>query len=545
MAIQRLLLLAVAWAALALSTAGSETVKAAGVGVIAAVALMRDPRLLARLAGSPALLPGVSALALAAACALEPAVALIGSVDRAQGLLAGISTLLLAAAAAGLTPEARRQVYRGVAVLGGVIAVYALAQRLGLDPIDWHGVPDRRPTATLGNANVLGGWLLLTLPLTLLAWRAGGLAWPLFALLQALALLASGTRGAWLALLAVAMLLPLLDRRHWRLLLLLLPLLAGLAAVLVAWRPESVQDRAFLWRTAVQALREPPALIDLNGTPDRAASLRLWTGYGPDQQRAVLLAARPQAPAVRADAADWEADRAHQALLDRLLETGLAGLLATLVAALAIAAALRRALRDPQLRAEARWLGLALAAWVLHLQAGFALTGDRTLGWVCAGLLLGLTARPAEAGGAPIPLRATAGVTAGALLVLAAAAIGLVPEAWRQHLAPAQAAEAAFVQGQAYYALAQQQPGSAGRAGFAAAAQAFEQAASLRRYDRDAARAAASARIEEAAADLSVAVPALDRAEHWIGVVEGLDPGDPRLVAIRERAAEVRSRATP
>lgn len=546
MSSQRLLLLAVAWSALALSTAGPEPVKAAGVALIAALALIRDPPLLARLARSPALLPGALALVLASAFALEPGAALIGSVARAQGVLVGSSTLLLAALAAGLAVDARQQVYRGVALLGAVIASYALLQRFGLDPVDWHGAPDGRPMATLGNANVLGGWLVLSLPLTLMAWRSGGLAWLLSALVQGLALLASGTRGAWLALLAVALLLPLLDRRRWPALLLVLPLLGGLAVLLATLRPESLQDRAYLWRTALQAVREPPALADLEGAPDRWASLRRWTGYGPDQQQPALLAVRADVPGARGEAAGWSADRAHQAVLDGLLEKGVAGVLAALATVLAVAAALRRALADPRRRAEARGLALALAAWALHLQAGFALTGDRTLAWICIGCLLGLAYSPgrAEAARGPV-VRVAGGILAGGLLLLAAAATDLVPAAWREPLAPAQSAESAFVRGQALYVLAQQRPGSAARDGFAAAAEAFEQAAALRRYDRDAALAAASARLEQAAADPAAAGPALARARQWIDAAERIDPHDPRLATVRARAAGIPAPSPP
>lgn len=535
---QRLLLLALAWAALAVSIAGSEPVKVAGVAAIAALALARDPSLLAQLARSPALLPGALALALAGAFALEPAVALVGSVARAQGVLVGLAALLLAATAAGLSAQARRQVYRGVGMLGGVIAAYALAQRLGLDPVDWHGRPDERPMATLGNANVLAGWLLLALPLTVLAWRLGGVAWLLSVALQGLALLASGTRSAWLSLLAVALLLPLLERRRWRALWLLLPLLAGLAVLLATLRPASVQDRAYLWRSALETLHDPPALTDLSGAPDRWASLRPWTGYGPDQQQAALAAGADR-PGARADAVGWEADRAHQAVLDSWLETGVIGLVAALVAVLVVASALRRALDDPRTRGEARWLALALGAWALHLQAGFALTGDRILAWACAGCVLGMSLRPRQALPAGVPLRTVAGLFAGGLLLLAAAASSLVPEAWRQALAPALSAESAFAQGQARYAQARAQGGAPAGAGFAAAAEAFEQAASLRRYDRDAAWAAASARIEQAAAERSPA--ALARAEDWIEAASRLAPRDPRLAPIRARAAEVRA----
>lgn len=519
---------------------GSEPAKVAGVAALAALAL-RDGRLLQTLLARRALGFSLVALCFSAAVAAETAVALIGSAARAQGALIGMVLALLAAHASLLDAAGRRALLRGVALLGGVIAAYALLQRAGLDPWHWRGQPDARPMATLGNPTVLAGWLLLALPLTLLQVRTSPrpLAWALLSLLQAGALLASGTRSAWLALAGVGLLLVASNsRRRW--LLAALPLLAVLALLAATWRPASLQDRAWLWQLATHALVESPVLTDLDGRADALAPLRRWLGYGPDGQQPVLAAARAEVPGVRVDAAGWDADRAHQWVLDRALEGGALGVLAGLVLAVALGRALHRAWCNPHTRAEATALGLALGAWGVHLQAAFALTGDRVLGWICIGMALGLVARTDESPALAARHAWSAGALAmaGGILVLAVAAAGWPPSAWARRWAPALEAEQEFARGQALYAAARDHR-TAAAALYAQSAAAFAQAAALRRYDRDAALAAAAALIEQAAQSGAAAPTALAQARHWTDAAARLDPRDLRLDAVRARLAAV------
>ena len=421
--------------------AGSEPVKVAGVAALVALAL-RDGSVWQALLTQRALVAVLIALSTSVALATEPAVALIGSAARAQGWLAGTAGVLLAAQVSLLDGDGRRALQRGLACLGGAVAAYALLQWAGLDPWHWRGQPDARAMATLGNPTVLAGWLLLTLPLTGLQVKTASrrAPWMMLGVLQAGGLLASGTRSAWLALAATGLLLMAWDaRRRW--LLLGLPILLVLALLAAAWRPASLQDRAWLWQVAVHALVDPPLQVDLAGEPDAQASLRRWVGHGPDGQQPVLAAARARVPGVREEAAGWDADRAHQWALDRALEGGALGVLAGLALAAVVAVRLQRARRDPRTHAEATALCLALGAWAVHLQAAFALTGDRVLGWICIGLVLALAApadsRTAARLGRRRRWRAPAVGLALGLLLLTLAAVGWVPTAWQQRLAPA------------------------------------------------------------------------------------------------------------
>lgn len=541
-------MLAIAWAALAIQPLTSEPLKVAGVAVVAALLL---PGTLATLLRRPALLAAAAAVLLSSCFALEPA-AWIGSAARGQGALIAFSVLVLAAAASSLAAAERRNVRAGAAGLGALLAIYVLVQYAGLDPLSWQGAVERRPTATLSNATTLAGWLLLLLPVTLACAveveHGRRWLWLACALLQAAALLASGTRSAIAALALVAIgAWALRDQRSRRLAMVLLAAAGVSVLVLAAWRPASLQDRAHLWRSALTALASPHPLTDLAGLPDRHAVLRPWIGFGPDQQQPALEAAARSTPVERVDARGWSADRAHQMLLDRALEMGVIGLIAGLWLLLAVARALWRGWQsgDDGRRREALALGVALAAWLLHLQASFGLTGDRTLAWVWIGMALALGDREALAAPASRvwSLRLLGIGLAGGLLLGAAAAGGWLSPQLSARLAPALQAEREYAAGQAAYAQAVTATGAGASRDMAAAAAAFEHATALRRFDRDAALAAASARVELAA--MAASGDDLARARIWADSVRRLAPADPRLQAVDRRIAAVAVRFDP
>ncbi len=539
-----LLTLALIWSTLVVWPGGSEALKVAGVA-LAAAAMIPWIRMPSGRSTRWALLAFIATALMAAVLALEPSASLIGSQARAQGLLISIALLILALAASHCSDSQRQQLYRHAALLGAVVAVYALLQRAGLDPVHWQAQSGHRPAATLGNATTLAAWLILLLPPSLLNLRSGASRWwwiPVF--LQLLALLLTESRSAVLALALAGLLLWLLT--HPRLLRLGLPLLLVvlLAAVaLAAWRPASLHDRAYLWRTAVAAITDPQPVLDAQGRADRHPALRLWFGYGPDQQQAALAKVTEADAVARSEARAWTADRAHQGLLDRLLEAGLFGLLSSLMLIWVLARALRLGLAEAVAPSqEAAALGLALAAWLLHLQANFALSGDRSLAWIWIGCALGLARGGSRAAGGTGPgsgpLFSGLRLMAMALLLLGAlAAVQWLPAALQQRLAPALASQQEFVDGQRHYlrALAAA-PGESG-ALLRASAQAFERAAVLRPHDRDAAFAAASAWVETAAAAADPA--ALAKAGERLAQLQRSSARDPRLKPLAQRIVVV------
>ncbi len=547
------LIVAVCWAALAVQPMTSEALKVAGVATVAACLL---PGTLATLMRRRSLAI-VAGVALASSMLALESTVWIGSAARAQGALLALALLVLAAGASRLCADDRRTLVRTAAGLGGVLGIYVLVQHAGLDPISWQGAVDRRPSATLSNATTLAGWLLLLLPVTLASAAAAvrhRWVWLAMAGLQLAALLASGTRSAIAALGLVAIgAWALGDARARRAAAMLFAAAIVAVAILAAWRPASLQDRAHLWRAAITALAAPDPLVDLRGQPDRHDALRPWLGFGLDQQQAALQAAAASAPAGRSEADGWTADRGHQLLLDRALEMGMAGVTAGLLLILAVTRALWRGWRseDAGRRREALAIGVALAAWLLHLQASFALTGDRTLAWVWIGMALAL-GRPdpatcghngqsdrsgASPGWQAAAVRVLALGLAAGLLLAAAGAGGWLPPPLSTRIAPAVQSERAFGAGQAAYAEAMATTGAGAVRQMTAAAAAFEQAAALRRYDRDAALAAASARIELAA--LSGSAEEATRARAWLAAVRRIAPNDPRVAVVEVRIAAV------
>lgn len=539
-----LLTLALIWSALMVWPGGSEAFKVAGVALAAAAMIpwIRMPSERTTLWALLALM--VTALG-AAFLSLEPSAALLGSQARAQGLLMSAALIVLALAASRCSEGQRQQLYRRAAILGAAVSVYALLQRAGLDPIHWDAQPDHRPTATLGNASTLAAWLILLLPLSLLNLRSGARQlWWTPVILQLLALLLTESRSAVLALALAGLLLWLVTHpRSLRLGLSLLLLLLMAAVALAAWRPASLHDRAYLWRAAVHAITDPAPVLDAQGRADRHPALRLWFGYGPDQQQAALARVASADAQARPEASAWTADRAHQGVLDRLLEVGVFGLLSSLMLILVTVRSLHLGLIESAARRqEAAALGLALAAWCLHLQANFALSGDRSLAWVWIGCALGLVGgrSGADAGlspeGAPrfgwlrlMPLTL--------LLLGALAAAQWLPPALQQRLAPALVSQQEYVAGQQHYlqALAAV-PGESG-ALLRASAQAFERAAALRPHDRDAAFAAASAWVETAAATADP--EALAMAGERLAQLQRSASADARLLPLKQRVSAV------
>lgn len=179
------------------------------VGLVAwAVTLLRGER---SVRWHPLLWIGVayvSWIALAAATGASVAVGIIGQHGRLQGLLSIITYFAVLFLALQVIDSITRvhDVASMVAVTGGVLAAYGLLQSAGLDPLTWSAAEfDRRMAfATFGNPDVLGGYLIAPLGVTLGLFfaarddRARSL-YGVCGVLIAAALVATFVRGAWLA----------------------------------------------------------------------------------------------------------------------------------------------------------------------------------------------------------------------------------------------------------------------------------------------------------------------------------------------------------
>ena len=145
-----------------------------------------------------------------------PLVSLFGSTSSLMGLITRLCFFVCfigLIASIGASEKRLLTMLRTMAAVGGLVAIYAVAQFFDFDPL----VSSRvyafaspagelvRVSSSLGHSNYLGNFLLYTIPLSVgLAFAARGI-WRAIALGSALlsvaAIVFSGTRGAWLGIL--------------------------------------------------------------------------------------------------------------------------------------------------------------------------------------------------------------------------------------------------------------------------------------------------------------------------------------------------------
>ncbi|HVT75965.1 MAG TPA: O-antigen ligase family protein [Acidimicrobiales bacterium] len=340
-----------------------------------------------------------AAAALATVLAPDPVYALWGDPTRMMGL--ATTAMVFAAFCLGRSVgRAHLLALVDAALAGGaVVAVVAL--------LPHHG----RATGTMGNAEFLGAYLCVVAPLA--AARAIAepatrrVTVPLTAVV-ALALYATGTRGAWIGAavgvaLVVAVALP--RRRPVVLAAAGVVLLAAVVAP-VGFRGEpgsggTAHGRVDTWRLV-----------------PRVVAARPLTGWGPEGFRAGFGRAM-DAHWVRTYGLRQLPDRAHNHFLDAAATTGIVGLAADAALIAAVAAALWGARRRADAAAQPLVLGIAAAglAWLVQGQFFFD-TFDVA---VVLAVLLGAAIDDPAADGGGFPTSWVAGA-----LCVPVAAIGLV-----------------------------------------------------------------------------------------------------------------------
>lgn len=122
---------------------------------------------------------GWCALALAALLVLStvmsplPLRALVGAYPEYQGLASMLAALTVGALTARSAPESRRSAFRAFSVSAGIVILYAMAQRLGWDPVALRSSLDTdRVWSMLGNPANLGVWTLFAMGIGLSQWRS-------------------------------------------------------------------------------------------------------------------------------------------------------------------------------------------------------------------------------------------------------------------------------------------------------------------------------------------------------------------------------------
>ena len=369
--------------------------------------------------------PFLAAMCGATVFAVDTNIAIWGAYDRRLGLVATIqmAVIFVAAAAFARTRSDLRTILGGVGAGGVLVASYAVAQRLGLDPIRWP-TPDL-VFGTLGNSNIMGQYFAVL--------AAGSIAGSLHALPPGprkapavlLAILSivfvagtvlSGARAALIGLSVGATLAVALT--VWRVVpsgrsvaagvavaaaaigtaaIILTPIGARIAT-LAQGTDLSVSERGLLYRTILEIVADRPLL-----------------GVGPDNLAAVYNAYRPVEALAFGPLLTQSS--AHGWPFRALLDAGVLGLVTFLAVGVGLIGAVVRSRRSADLRGEVGVLGVAL---ITYLMAGvFAVNdiGTDWLFWLISGLLVATVgahtlrgARPLRGWRTPVAIGLAAGL---------------------------------------------------------------------------------------------------------------------------------------
>jgi O-antigen ligase len=297
----------------------------------------------------------IASLLLSSSFSIDPALSFFGTGWRRLGAVQDSAILIVCASAAALIAEIPSRVYvmlRWLCGSGMLIAAYAILQYLGWDPLgdpgDYRAMIGPwlvvRPPGTLGHATHLGSFLVVVLAAAIaLIYSGQSKLWTRFAWLCAglssLALLASGTRAAWIGAVIMLVVWAIHNRalRTMRRIGVASALVAVSLLLVASPLGKSFRDRTSEW-----------LWLDTSGGPRlllwqdslQMAGRHLLLGYGPEVfggefprfQSSELASAYP----------DSYFESAHNTCLDTLIAQGVPGLLLQLAALLlGLAAAAR------------------------------------------------------------------------------------------------------------------------------------------------------------------------------------------------------------
>lgn len=292
-----------------------------------------------------------------------------------------------------------------------IVAVYAMAQRLGFDFTTWFANADpTRAFSTLGNPVYLGAYTLLVAPIAVglaLASPKGSRERTIGAIVAALTVIAAGvsySRGAWLGLLiAFALMVAVLPRRRtavvWTVVLVLA--LGVAAAIPVAGLQQGFGSRVASVFTTRGS--NAPRIVLWRGALDLIGRNPL-VGVGPEAFKQEFARIKPDNwPSI--DPEDKSA-RAHNDLLNVAATTGIPSAIAYLVAlgllvvrgiwVLMSERGREAAFGSPDgheaRRALAAGLLAACVGYLFYVQFEFTMIDVTPLFWMTAGALAAATA---------------------------------------------------------------------------------------------------------------------------------------------------------
>lgn len=359
---------------------------------------------------------------------------IIGSYPEYQGVLVWLAVTVVAFGAAALPwPESWLWVGRTLSVSVTVIGGYALLQMAGADPVAVAaGSAADRVRATLGNSSNAGVYLLLATPFLIerlrrdasRVWRAAaGVA----AALAVFMIVFTASRGAWVGLLAMAVVWLAVEAARWerprRRMVLVAAIVVALAlgvAVLAVPRLQkrvtsastgTIEWRLVVWQAAGRITLDRPLL-----------------GWGPNSFRYVYPSYRPLSASANSRIGATAGDP-HDIVMSAAASLGLPGALALLAFAgmTGVAwAGIAGARRGDDLRPIA--VGAALAGGLTALLFHYATLDTMPVIAVLVGFVLAAQAEQGDSGAAARErwARPVALALAGVFSSVALASAGLV-----------------------------------------------------------------------------------------------------------------------
>ena len=155
---------------------------------------------------------------------ISPATAFFGKYRRFEGLLSFINYAVIYFLVLQFAdrPSRIRTLAETLFWSSFMVAGYGFLQSVGRDPIDWHTLPFEkfRPFATYGNPDLLGGFLMFSLPIALALALAEENIWVRLIYwlgfgVNAYVWIVSFTRGAWIGGGVGIILMGVVAWRHW------------------------------------------------------------------------------------------------------------------------------------------------------------------------------------------------------------------------------------------------------------------------------------------------------------------------------------------
>ncbi|MCL4395097.1 MAG: tetratricopeptide repeat protein [Chloroflexi bacterium] len=325
---------------------------------------------------APMVLPVLLVVAvylLATVTSVVPRVSLFGDYVRPEGTYTMICYIVVfALIAQGLRTRAQlNRLFFAILFASFPVALYALIQKFGFDPLAWNLDHEGRVGAGVGNPIFLAAYLAMAFFITLSriwtsirrlripdgwsrldALRVCG--YVLIAVVQLAAFVFSDSRGPWLGWLGGLFLFALLaasvwEKRRW-LIALLGAAAAGGAFLIVLNLPVapsatlrtlpyldrlgnlfsdtgSARVRTLIWQADASLVTGQTAIQYPDGTMDPLQAVRSLVGFGPDSTRYVFPQVYP-AELGNLEARDTAYVRSHSETWDWLINAGVFGLLA-------------------------------------------------------------------------------------------------------------------------------------------------------------------------------------------------------------------------